>query len=159
MPNTTVPAAATGLPNRRREFLCQLLYLPFAVSGAALISGSPAFAGNIAGHPDAEIFRLIDEHEANEVVFNEFLKTAFNPAQRKHQDNPGDEFATASFARAKKQEKAFMMRSEGYIKRLCEGRPKTIDGLKAKAAFHQYFEQWTPLPELQASIWQDIRNL
>src|SRR5271156_5116444 len=58
MPNNTVPAAATGLPNSRRAVLRAIL-------AAGAVTTLPA-AGAIAttAHPDAELFALQPDIEA-----------------------------------------------------------------------------------------------
>lgn len=48
MPNTTVPAAATGLPNARRAFLQGLVSLPLIGGGVTLIGNPTAAAEPIS---------------------------------------------------------------------------------------------------------------
>jgi ATPase subunit of ABC transporter with duplicated ATPase domains len=135
MSNSPVPAAATGLPNARRTFL------------RLVTGGATPFEGNVADHPDAEIFRLIEQHDANEKAFKQFRATRPSKAMTRNE--------------VEEAEKPFHERSEGLIRQLSGLRSKTLAGLKAKAAFHETFEKEfrCELPEIQASLWRDIRAL
>ncbi|WP_192362817.1 hypothetical protein [Mesorhizobium mediterraneum] len=72
MPNTTVRAAAEGMPaiNRRR----MLLGLAAASTAAAAITVASAAGCAPAEHPDAELFRLEQEMEAAHARMNQQAK-------------------------------------------------------------------------------------
>jgi hypothetical protein len=88
MPNTPVPAAATGLPIARRVFLRQLV----AASALTVPVAAAAMAHATAGEPDP-IFPAIDRHRRLEAAFDDVCRLTDEVAAKQdgREITPSDE--------------------------------------------------------------------
>jgi hypothetical protein len=145
MSNSTVPAAATGLPTARRAFLRQLV----AASALTVPVAAAAMAHATAGAHDPELVRLGDEFDAAWAALGEVCDVL---AIAEKSNDP------AVIDAAERLEDAANDRVSRANDRIAKTSATTIEGLKVKAHVIRVNEG-SYMDEMQGSLVSDLLAL